>query len=410
MLRRIVLTLALLCALVFLAAPAAAAPREARVPLRDGKLDLGDLSVAMCRELRLPRCDLGAGRVSLEGVRGSLIVRAMNESLGDGCRLSVRGDTLVLHVDADKLPSDCAAFTSAVRIFTAVAAPQATAAQAAYYGMRLPENFDSSQPLVVLVHGLDCDRVNWGGMAQCLNREGYQIAYFTYPSDQPISDSADFFATHMKTLRQAYPEVEVNVLAYSMGGLVSRAYIEGSDYAGGVERLIMVGTPNTGSGWSKLRFALELDEHYGLWRHEEKWSPTWMITDGFGEAGRDLEPGSQFLKQLNARPPREGVKYTIVCGDQHPMRRVSADWIDCTASWLPRRVSDWWGFRHCKDGLKTQAMKVRNKSSGGDGPVAVKRARLKGVDDFVIVNADHASLYMGSPPAAWDTIRDRLTR
>ena len=34
---------------------------RARVPLRDGKLDLGDLSVALCRELHLPQCELGSG-------------------------------------------------------------------------------------------------------------------------------------------------------------------------------------------------------------------------------------------------------------------------------------------------------------------------------------------------------------
>lgn len=411
---RIASALTLLLFTLPVVAPAAmAAPHEARVALRNGTLDLGDLTAALCRELRLPECELGTGRITLEGVRGSLLVTAMNEALGDGCRVSVADDHLVLHLDPDNLPRDCAAMSKAVRVFTAVAAPEATAAQAAFYGLLLPEKLDARKPLVVLVHGLDCDRVNWGGMSQCLGAAGYQVAYFTYPSDQPIADSAAFFARNMLTLKQGYPKTPVNVLAYSMGGLVSRAYIEGPDYAGGIERLIMIGTPNTGSGWSKLRNVLELQEHYNLWRHEERWSPTWMITDGFGEAGRDLKPGSPFLTELNSRPRREGVKYTIVCGDQHPARRVSADWLDCTATWVPQRVSGWWGFRHCKDGLTSQATKVRNKSSGNDGPVEVKRAKLAGVDDFVIVNADHARLYIGtpdSPPAAWDTIRDRLSR
>lgn len=404
-----VLIVALWCCAPF----ALAAQREASVPLRDGRLDLGDVSVALCRELNLPQLELGAGRVSLEGVRGSLLVAAMNEALGDGGSVRVADDSLVLSVDTEKLPRDCAALSKAVRIFTAVAAPDATAAQAAFYGLLLPERFDAGKPLVVLVHGLDCDRANWGGMAECLNSEGYQVAYFTYPSDQPIADSAAFFAKNMQTLRQAVPDAAVNVLAYSMGGLVTRAYLEGPDYVGGIERLIMIGTPNTGSGWSRLRNVLEFQEHYNLWRHEPRWSPSWMITDGFGEAGRDLKPGSAFLTRLNARPRREGVKYSIICGDQHPARRVGADWLDCTASWVPRRASGWWGFRHCKDALISQANKMRNTASEGDGPVKVARAKLDGVDDVVIVHADHARLYIGSktePPAAWDTIRDRLVR
>ena len=404
---------ALLLVTLLVAPSALAAPREARVPLRDGKLDLGDLSTALCREWNLPQCELGAGRVSLDGAPGSVLVKAMNQSMGDGCRVALDGDALLLHFDTEKLPRDCAAFTRAVRVFTAVATPEATAAQAAYYGLKLPERVYPERPIVVLVHGLDCDRVNWGGMARCLADEGYQPAYFTYPSDQPIAESAAFFKKHMLALKAAYPTTSVNVLAYSMGGLVSRAYVEGPDFAGGIERLIMVGTPNTGSGWSKLRFALELEEHYDLWRHEKDWSPSWMITDGFGEAGRDLDPGSKFLTELNARPRRDGVKYTIVCGSQHPARRVGADWLDCTASWIPQRVSNWWGFRHCKDGLQSQASKVRNKAGEGDGPVKVARSKLAGADDVVIVHADHARLYMGTdkePPAAWDTIRDRLGR
>ena len=138
-----------------------------------------------------------------------------------------------------------------------------------------------------------------------------------------------------------------------------------------------------------------------------------MITDGFGEAGRDLKPGSPFLKELNSRPRRQGVKYTIVCGDQHPARCRLRRLARLHRHRVSQRLSGWWGFRHCKDELTSQANKVRNKSSGNDGPVEVKLAKLAGVDDFVIVNADHARLYIGTeknPPAAWDTIRDRLVR
>ena len=314
---------------------------------------------------------------------------------------------------AAAVPRDCESMTRAVREFTAAAAPEATAAQAATYGLLLPQRLAAAAPLVVLVHGLDCDRVNWSGMDRLLAAEGYQVAYFTYPSDQPVADSAALFGRHMRGLRERYPRMGVNVLAYSMGGLVSRAYIEGDGYAGGVERLILIGTPNAGSGWSRLRGVLEFQEHYHLWRHEPKWSPTWMITDGLGEAGRDLRPGSKFLKELNARPRRQGVKYTIVCGDQHPARRVAADWIDCTASWVPKRADSWWGVRQGKDALRRQANKVRNRANDGDGPVSVDRAQLAGVNDVVVVHADHVNLYVGTDkqlPAAWDTIRDRLSR
>jgi pimeloyl-ACP methyl ester carboxylesterase len=307
---------------------------------------------------------------------------------------------------------DDRSLTQAIRARAAAMAPAATAAQAARYGLRLPDGFDGLRPLVVIVHGLDCDCVHWGGMAQCLIGEGYAVAPFTYPSDGPIAESAALLGEHMTALRRAFPAAEVNVLAYSMGGLVSRAYVEGPDYAGGVQRLILVGTPNTGSGWSRVRMLLEFQEHYRLWRDEPKWSPSWMITDGLGEAGRDLRPGSKFLTRLNALPRREGVKYTIICGDQSPASRIEADWLDRTAGYIPQRVSGWWGFRQTKSGLKRHANQARNEPDRSDGPVAVARAKLEGVQDVVIVHADHVRLYIGTndePPAAWDTIRDRLT-
>jgi len=308
---------------------------------------------------------------------------------------------------------DDRSLTRAIRARAAATAPAATAAQVARYGLRLPDGFDGSRPLVVMVHGLDCDCVHWGGMAQCLIGEGYAVAPFTYPSDGPIAESAALFGEHMTALRRAFPAAEVNVLAYSMGGLVSRAYVEGPDYAGGVQRLIMVGTPNTGSGWSRVRMLLEIQEHYRLWRDDPQWRPTWMITDGLGEAGRDLRPGSKFLTWLNALPRRDDVKYTIICGDQSPVSRIEADWLDRTARSIPHRVSGWWGIRQTESGLKRHASRARNEADGSDGPVAVARAKLDGVQDVVIVHADHVRLYIGTdtePPAAWDTIRDRLTQ
>ena len=399
--------------LLALAAPAAvAAPREARVPLHEGKLRVAELSDALCRELGLPECSWDCGDLDLRGARGSAFVAALNESLGEGCRVSVGDDALVLHVDADKLPRDIRSAKRAARVFAAVAAPEATKRQQAYYGLWAPEQIDVNRPLVVLVHGLDCDRVNWEPLIGLLKGEGHQVALFTYPSDQPIADSAKMLGEKLAGLRLRVPNLRYDLVCHSMGGLVARDYVEGEGYRGGVERLVMLGTPNTGSCWAPYRVALEFEEHYDLWRHEPGWSPSWMITDGLGEAGSDLKPGSKFLKALNARGRREGVRYTIVAGNQNPARRATADALDGTAGWIPDRVSKWWGFRHTKDRLEGVAGRMRQRG-GSDGPVEVESCRLAGVDDFVVVACDHVGLYYpkhGQPPAAWDTIRDRLER
>jgi pimeloyl-ACP methyl ester carboxylesterase len=407
----VLISIAALAGVAATPSAALAAPREARVPLRDGRLDCGDFSAAVCKELGLPACDVVCGNIKIDGPRGALLLQALNRSLGDGCRLTLDGDALVLHVDPEKLPRDCEKLSRAVRVFASVAAPNATAAQAASYGLTPPERVADGKPMVVLVHGLDCDRANWGGIASCLAGEGYHVAYFTYPSDQPIAESAEFLGEELASFRRAHPGTSVTILAHSMGGLVSRAYVEGENYAGGVERLIMIAPPNAGSHWAWYRTALEVEEHFHLWRHEKDWSPSWMITDGLGEAGRDLRPGSKFLRELNARPRREGVRYTIIAGSQHPARKITAECLDATSRLVPQRAASWWGFRHCKDGLGRGASSVRSKSGGSDGPVKLDSARLEGVDDFVVVQADHASLYLPNgklPPAAWEVIHQRL--
>jgi pimeloyl-ACP methyl ester carboxylesterase len=402
----------LLLPLIAFAAPAFATIREARIPLKDGKLRTADLSAAICREMGMPRCPVNVGEIDLSGLGGALWVTALNESLGDGCRVRVTDDAVVLRIDTEKLPDGMRDAKKAARVFAAAVAPEATARQRAYYGLWTPPHIDNRRPLVVLVHGLDGDRTNWQPMADLLHGVGRQVAVFTYPSDQPIADSAGELGAKLAELRLRIPRLSFDLICHSMGGLVAREYVEGEGYRGGVERLIMLGTPNRGTKWARCRWALEAEEHYSLWRYEDDWSPSWMITDGLGEAGADLKPHSDFLEALNARPRRDGVRYTIVAGNQHPARRMTANCLDNTAGWIPDRVSNWWGFRHARHALETRAGRMRQRGDS-DGPVGVTRCKLKGVDDFVIVAADHVSLFYpvnGHPPKSWDTIRDRLSR
>ena len=136
-----------------------------------------------------------------------------------------------------------------------------------------------------------------------------------------------------------------------------------------------------------------------------------MITDGLGEAGRDLKPGSAFLARLNAGARRDGVKYTVVAGNVSPVTSTCADWWECSAETLiPNRVSGWWGLRHSRAYMLGKAAALRTSPSDSDGPVLVESTKLAGVSDWVVVRADHASLCWGETPAAWDVIRDRLAR
>ena len=192
-----------------------------------------------------------------------------------------------------------------------------------------------------------------------------------------------------------------------MGSLVVRDYIESQRYAGGVERLILLAPPNHGSRNVRWSIASEAVEHYKLWRSNREWSWTWAVTDGLGEAKRDLAPDSDFLGALNARPRRQGVGYTIIAGNHHCACRYSAT----AARWAAGELPDCWGLCYARGVLNSTACRLNCRTSDGDGAVTLASATLRGVTDIQVLPADHTTLYCsreGCPPRAWPVIRDRL--
>src|SRR6185503_92951 len=100
-----------------------------------------------------------------------------------------------------------------------------------------------------------------------------------------------------------------------------------------------------------------------------------------------------FLKQLNERPRRDDVKYTIIAGSQHPVAGIGANALDGAAHLIPQRAQNLWGFRQTESFLERGADKLRHRNGKSDGPVAIKSTQLAGVDDFVLLPCDHNALY-----------------
>ena len=412
---RIPLRIGLIAA--FLAWPAisavsvAAAAHEVRLALHDGKLHAPDLVAAVCRECHLPVCKMTGGNIDLNGLRGSVIVHAWNAALGNSCRLSMDRDAVILRVDPENLPTNLDDIQHALRVFTAEAAPLAMARQAAHWGLFMPAAFDSHRPLIVLIHGLDGEKDSLGSIAERLIAAGYQVGYFNYPQDQPIDDSSALFAVRMSRLVEQFPDIKINIIGHSMGGLIARDYVEGSAYRGEVDHLILIGAPNAGSSWAKFGVVLKAEKQFKEWKRDAEWSWTWPITAGLGEARDDLKPGSKFLTRLNSLRRRSGVRYTVIAGSAQPINRFSAAAVEDIAQWTPDRTRNWWGVRACDRALMAFGEKLRHKTGDGDGPVKIASAKLDGVDDVVILAADHCTLICpdhGNPPAAWETIRERL--
>jgi hypothetical protein len=79
------------------------------------------------------------------------------------------------------------------------------------------------------------------------------------------------------------------------------------------------------------------------------------------------------------------------------------------AEWLP----DWQWTRAAEQRVVSLAGKVEGQTGGSDGLVWLDSVRLEGVDDFVLVPADHTTIACsanGCEPVAWPTIAARLKR
>jgi pimeloyl-ACP methyl ester carboxylesterase len=175
---------------------------------------------------------------------------------------------------------------------------------------------------VLLVHGLDEPGGIWADLQPALAAAGFDSWEFRYPNDQAIDRSADLLASSWSELPNDLPLV---LIGHSMGGLVIRDFVSrwrhpvtGSAPQPGLEGaavhgVILAGTPNQGSDWARLRVLLELRDQWAAGR-ESGFSPLAGLRDGTGAAKIDLQPGSAFLSDLNARPWPQSIQIRIIGG------------------------------------------------------------------------------------------------
>ncbi len=241
-------------------------------------------------------------------------------------------------------------------------------------------------PTVLLVHGLDEPGSIWDDLIPALGGAGFEVWEFRYPNDQGIDRSADYLAERWTELPGDSPVV---LIGHSMGGLVARDFVSrlrhpvGSPAPGtgpGVSGVILVGTPNQGSEWARLRVWLELRDQFPSGQGR-RFSLFAALRDGTGAAKIDLRPGSDFLLGLNARPWPDLVPVLAIEGRLLAPPDLSAG-LDAAAAEvgsddLRRRLRDWWSS--IGDSL-------------GDGVVSLDAARLPDGAEPLVFDASHRGL------------------
>ena len=79
---------------------------------------------------------------------------------------------------------------------------------------------------------------------------------FTFPYDWRADNNitANLLKEKIQEVKTITGASKVDIIAHSMGGLVARSYIEGSDYQNDVDQVVFLGTPHQGSVESYLRY------------------------------------------------------------------------------------------------------------------------------------------------------------
>ncbi|MBR8840658.1 MAG: caspase family protein [Stigonema ocellatum SAG 48.90 = DSM 106950] len=114
---------------------------------------------------------------------------------------------------------------------------------------------------------------------------------------------------------------ELHIVAHSMGGLISRWFIEREGGNQVVQHLVMLGTPNAGSPWSSLQQWVLMALGIGLNQLSAIVWPTKVVADllkvlQINEYSlKEMQPDSPFLSAI-AKNPDPHVPYTIIAGDR----------------------------------------------------------------------------------------------
>jgi pimeloyl-ACP methyl ester carboxylesterase len=178
--------------------------------------------------------------------------------------------------------------------------------------------------IVLFVHGIIGDTHE---MAASLQRAGVADRYdliltFDYENLQdPIAETAGSLKERLAAVGLGPGHGKhLDIVAHSMGGLVSRWFIEQEGGNRLVRRLVMVGTPNGGSPWPQVHdwaitaLAVGLNElSKALWPATVLAGLVRMI-EAVNVTLDQMVPGSGFLRDLHASPDPK-IPYLLISGD-----------------------------------------------------------------------------------------------
>jgi pimeloyl-ACP methyl ester carboxylesterase len=164
-------------------------------------------------------------------------------------------------------------------------------------GLFFLQEYQKGKIPVLLVHGVNGGPADWEKVIESIDRQHFQPWIFYYPSGLRLDMVSDYLVEAVSRLQHQYGFTEFNVIAHSMGGLVTRSfakkYIEhNSDNSKRLSLVMTVNSPMAGMA----------DAASGV-QNSPIVVPSW----------RDVEPESKFLKGIHSwNWPKEIPYYLVI--------------------------------------------------------------------------------------------------
>lgn len=176
--------------------------------------------------------------------------------------------------------------------------------QQGHSGIYFLENYDSEKIPVLFVHGISGSGHNWLNLVEQLDRERFQPWIVQYPSGMRLNLLSTLLSQSVNELRAIHGFEDMAVVAHSMGGLVSRGFINEQPITDNkqspIKIFVSISTPWLGhkaaSQGAKAPVAV----------------PSWF----------DMVPGSPFLRSLHKTPLADNTNYHLLFSYQGKGRGI----------------------------------------------------------------------------------------
>ena len=164
-------------------------------------------------------------------------------------------------------------------------------------GIYFLEKYDSKRTPVIFVYGAAGSPQDWKAFFNDFDQENFQLWFFEYPSGFRLAESGGALNHGIQLLQDYYGFDRLDVVAHSMGGLVSRYavlknYQQGNRY---IKHFVTISSPFSGDDFA----AMGVDQAPAV-------IPSW----------NDMVPDSDFQKEIFSKKLKQKIPYMLLYGDK----------------------------------------------------------------------------------------------